>query len=650
LNAKNEIAGKRVKCPSCGQVILVPAAPTSQLESPKSSPEKLPAARTKKPTATAPPVPQIRRIHWPWYVGGGAATLCLLVVVVFIIAQLRKERTPAQNDTAAVAESAAKPEPLPAAKPELQPAAGHKPARGTVNLEGAIRLARNRPGPDEKDDSPFFKARLGNAGVVDVGHLGKLTGSAGMPLLQSVFQASNEFCTNDSEGFNEAATPAAFAAAIKNLDEKRLVAALHLLGAEDTPPSRLVVFVLLVGSSGAFVQGPGNVNTKAANAAFDYMTPEILAVATRLAESDGKVGALYALLRSASFYIDDNGVFDATAFTQTLKNVTSEHMRAVMAEMKPPNDVMALTILMKASNSSDQGRNNPKPQGSIPGRQPGEVITNSLGMKFAFIPAGTFLMGSPESEAGRNTNEGPQHKVEITRPFYLGIHPVTQGQWQRVMGNNPSFFCSSGDGKDKVLGLDTTDFPVESISWNDCQEFIRKVSELPEEKRSERGYRLPTEAEWEYTCRGGASAYQVYAFGNSLATSQANFNNVLGRTCKVGSYQPNGFGLYDMHGNVFQWCVDRYDKSYYVFCMQQKDPGGPVFGLLRVIRGGGWNFDPLHCRSAFRFGYEPGYRYYDLGCRLVLVSLPGKSWLSRQPRSLERRPAGGDGASGVVSR
>jgi formylglycine-generating enzyme required for sulfatase activity len=251
-----------------------------------------------------------------------------------------------------------------------------------------------------------------------------------------------------------------------------------------------------------------------------------------------------------------------------------------------------------------------------------KVLTNSLGMRFALIPVGSFLMGSPESEVGRGQDEGPQHKVEITWPFYLGIYPVTQGQWQRVMGNSPSWFSSIGDGKDKVQGLDTTDFPVEQVDWDDCQEFCHKLSELPEEKRFGRVYRLPTEAEWEYSGRGEANTYQVFAFGDTLTLGQANFNDVLSRTCEVGSYPPNGFGLYDMHGNVCQWCADWYDANYYRES-PLRDPRGPPLGSYRVVRGGDHHFGPLHCRLACRGRLGPGGRYDNVGCRLALVSPSG---------------------------
>ena len=133
-------------------------------------------------------------------------------------------------------------------------------------------------------------------------------------------------------------------------------------------------------------------------------------------------------------------------------------------------------------------------------------IVNSIDMKLVLVGPGKFLMGSPDDEAERSDDEGPQHEVEITRPFYIGTYAVTQEEYQRVMGVNPSHFSSSGGGKDSVRGMDTHRFPVENVSWKDAAEFCRRLSEMPNEKRSGRVYHLPTEAEWEYSCRGGATS------------------------------------------------------------------------------------------------------------------------------------------------
>jgi uncharacterized protein (TIGR02996 family) len=231
-------------------------------------------------------------------------------------------------------------------------------------------------------------------------------------------------------------------------------------------------------------------------------------------------------------------------------------------------------------------------------------LTNAIGLELVLIPPGTFLMGSPKDEEGRTDDEGPVHEVAITRPFYLGVHPVTQEQYQHIMGNNPSWFCPTGDGKNEVAGLDTRLFPVERVSWEDAVAFCEKLTALAEETRWGWVYRLPSEAEWEYACRGGSPSYQVFH---------------LGRPCKVGSYAPNAFGLYDMHGNVWEWCQDWYGADYYAKSPQE-DPPGPPGGLHRVVRGGDFGANGRFCRSAYRGWREPARRPFNLGFRVVLVS------------------------------
>lgn len=176
-------------------------------------------------------------------------------------------------------------------------------------------------------------------------------------------------------------------------------------------------------------------------------------------------------------------------------------------------------------------------------------FTNRLGMKFVWIPPGSFLMGSPKDEEARESNE-IQHKVTLTRGFYLGVYAVTQEEWRAVMGANPSRFR----GVPKL--------PVEQVSWEDCHDFLDKLG-----AKDGRAYRLPTEAEWEYACRAGTTS--PFHFGATISTEQANFNGTTGkgaegiyrlRTTPVGSFSPNGWGLYDMHGNVWQWCADGYGE------------------------------------------------------------------------------------------
>jgi formylglycine-generating enzyme required for sulfatase activity len=230
-------------------------------------------------------------------------------------------------------------------------------------------------------------------------------------------------------------------------------------------------------------------------------------------------------------------------------------------------------------------------------------------MTFAWVPPGTFLMGSPPGEEGREPYQGAdetQHRVTLTRGFFLGVHPVTQAQWKEVMGNNPSHF------KEKTL-------PVEQVSWDDCREFCRQLSE-----RDGKRYRLPTEAEWEYACRAGTTT--PFHFGETISTDQANYhgNYTYGsgkkgqyrqKTTPVGTFPANGWGLFDMHGNVWEWWEDWYG-SYHESCIT--DPKSPDNGTARVLRGGSWGSLPGWCRSAFRNHDEPGFRISYAGCRVVL--------------------------------
>lgn len=217
-------------------------------------------------------------------------------------------------------------------------------------------------------------------------------------------------------------------------------------------------------------------------------------------------------------------------------------------------------------------------------------------LEMVLIPAGKFMMGSPASEKGRNENE-TQHEVTLTKPFYMGKYEVTQEQWQAVMGNNPST-------KTKGAKL-----PVTNVSWNDCQDYIKKLN-----AKTNGGYRLPTEAEWEYACRAGTKT--AYAFGDSITKSDVSFGK--DSTMVVGSYKNNFFGLYDMHGNVLEFCQDWFE-SYQVG--SEIDPKGPPMGQAKVVRGGSYhkNTNPLFTRSAMRFGAgrSPSNSDIDLGFRLV---------------------------------
>jgi len=226
--------------------------------------------------------------------------------------------------------------------------------------------------------------------------------------------------------------------------------------------------------------------------------------------------------------------------------------------------------------------------------------------------------------------EQPQHVVVITHPFYLGVYEVTQEEYEKVMKRNPSYFQPGEGGEEKVKGMDTKRFPVENVSWEDAMTFIDTLNNLPEEQRRKRRYRLPTEAEWEYACRGGRSA-QLFHYGDKLTHVEANFDSAhpfngtelrpdLGRPVPVDDpkYRPNGFGLYHMHGNVYEWCSDWFDKDYYKGTLPSNDPPGPQTGQdRRVMRGGAWGVFGADCRSAVRLGRRPNNPAPTVGFRLV---------------------------------
>ena len=217
-----------------------------------------------------------------------------------------------------------------------------------------------------------------------------------------------------------------------------------------------------------------------------------------------------------------------------------------------------------------------------------------LNLEMVLIPAGTFMMGSPESEDRPWDNE-TQHKVTLTKPFYLGKFTITQEQWKLVVGNNPS--------QTKRAKL-----PVTDVSWDDCQDFIKKLN-----ANSSGGYRLPTESEWEYACRAGTTT--AYSFGDNITPKDANyFDSNTGKTLAGGSYKPNAFGLYDMHGNVHEWCEGWYEK-YPVEPVT--DPKGPATGEKKVLRGGSFGTLDAKVRSSFRFIFSPSGQYFDFGFRLA---------------------------------
>ena len=215
--------------------------------------------------------------------------------------------------------------------------------------------------------------------------------------------------------------------------------------------------------------------------------------------------------------------------------------------------------------------------------------------------------------------EQPQHRVRISRPFYMAAYQVTQAEYQRVMSKNPSFFSAQGGGKADLASPDTSRHPVESVSWLDAVEFCRVLSALPQEVAARRVYRLPTEAEWEYACRAGSTGLYCFGDNRTMLEEYAWCDSNIGRTTRaVGQKKPNRWGLYDVHGNVWEWCADWYGTDYYK-SSPLMDPPGPATGSDRTVRGGGWiSYATEGCRSAFRLGYSPTFAYRDIGFRVVM--------------------------------
>jgi uncharacterized protein (TIGR02996 family) len=254
--------------------------------------------------------------------------------------------------------------------------------------------------------------------------------------------------------------------------------------------------------------------------------------------------------------------------------------------------------------------------------------TNSLGMSFALISPGEFLMGSPLHEADRRADE-TQHVVRISRPFYLGACLVTQEQFARVWGEHVNYFSAAGRGAQIVAGLDTRTFAADSIRWSMAREFCSRLGHLPAEKQKGWTYRLASEAEWEYACRADDAGEAPFHFGEKLAVKQANVSagsgprlefpdaRALGRTCAVGSYPSSAWGLFDMHGQVWEWCADWFAEDYYTVSPIE-DPPGPAEGERKVQRGGSWGCHAVDCRIARRSWSSPEFSGNGLGFRVVL--------------------------------
>lgn len=293
---------------------------------------------------------------------------------------------------------------------------------------------------------------------------------------------------------------------------------------------------------------------------------------------------------------------------QHLKNSSTTRLMAVLAFGVLPHQVsafaqqsapVAFAQLKSDASRADGGE-----------REAGEERTIG-GMKFVWIPAGDFLMGSGLSASSIASkfgsddsayweDEHPQHRVTISKGFWLGQYEVSQEEWTRVMGDDPS--------------RDGGQLPVAEVSWNDAQKFLSKLS-----ADSSEAFRLPTEAEWEYACRAGTTT--MYEFGDDVSSLQAHgwYDRISGGKANVvGQKRPNRWGLHDMHGNVYEWCSDWYGAEHYG-ASSNVDPTGPSAGETRVVRGGNWGLDMVHSRSAARLWVKPTGSNRGNGFRVVCV-------------------------------
>ncbi len=341
--------------------------------------------------------------------------------------------------------------------------------------------------------------------------------------------------------------------------------------------------------------------------------------------------------------------------TNVLINQQGEIMGQLGTRFKDANEVIEALLAQNRSHEQSKGKEGTvqfelkevvsagsmQNEGKGANLNQGKPFTNSIGMKLVLIPAGEFLMGSGDSPAEVASKskvkeesfigEHPQHRVRIFNGFYLGVYEVTQAQYQAVMGTNPSHFKGNSNR------------PVESFNWYEAIEFCQRLSQ-----KEGKTYRLPTEAEWEYACRAGTDT--AFCDGNSLGTGMANIDGCISygsggkgvyrsdgvyrnTTVSVGSFRPNAWGLYDMHGNVSEWCQDRYDKGFYAQS-PDVDPQGPASGMYRVMRGGSWNDIAVNCRSASRSWYVLDVRTRSRGFRVALDAIETPSQPNARPAAL----------------
>jgi formylglycine-generating enzyme required for sulfatase activity len=278
---------------------------------------------------------------------------------------------------------------------------------------------------------------------------------------------------------------------------------------------------------------------------------------------------------------------EAEGFSKELEELKAGKIKLEAKTEMKVEEKKAKPIFLEAPFSAEAAKNAQMELAKSVGKLMEAKIDLGKGVKLemVLIPAGKFRMGDP----------GKDHEVTLTKPFYMGKYEVTQEQWQAVMGSNPS------DTRGARL-------PVNNVSWNDCQNYIKKLN-----AKTNGGYRLPTEAEWEYACRAGTTT--IYSFGDNITPKDANYgDSKIGKPVTVGSYNPNGFRLEDMHGNIWEWCEDwygEYPKGVVI------DPKGPATGEQRVLRGGPYVGGAASVRSAERASNSPNFGNLHRGFRLI---------------------------------
>ena len=340
------------------------------------------------------------------------------------------------------------------------------------------------------------------------------------------------------------------------------------------------------------------------NSVKEYITSSSFYGKSEVSKSDSKSAASYcesslskiaALEKNYGDYLTDTQKSTISSLKSEIINLKSK-IKLLPSDLKEVSNATYSSTYGLASGSS-QAQSEQKNAVNKTGL-PLEVETAKYGIKMRLIPSGSFMMGSPSSEDKRDDDEGPQHKVTISKPFYMGKFEITSAQWKEVMGNNPSFF---GD----------PNAPVERVSWNDCQEFLNKLCDKLGVPHGT--YRLPTEAEWEYAARAGTTG-KYYGYIGSIAWYSDNSGST---THTVGTKKPNAYGLYDTIGNVWEWCSDWHEDYS---SGSQTDPTGPYSGSGRVYRGGSWYINARFCRSAYRSNNSFGNWGSFMGFRFVRLS------------------------------